>query len=242
MPTSTLPLDLGDDALGQRRLAAPGRPGQPQQGRSWRHRRGPWPAARHRRSPTSSPGRLYGAAAARATPPYVTLPGTSPHVSGHAEQPRTVVPEHGTQPVVAVAGRSAPREIGAHRGRGCSGSRCPGPPGRPVRRSRAILSWQRREGVHEVGADHGGVDVDVGEALDQVQVRGVLRRPAVRDHRRQRRMAASTSPIGPGPVCRPGIGPLPQCTTTGTPASASSPQTSPAADPAGRNPPPAGAP
>ena len=38
--------------------------------------------------------------------------------------------------------------------------------------------------------------------------------------------AASTAPNGPGPVCRPGSGPLPQCTTTGTPASASMPHTS----------------
>src|SRR4029453_4101856 len=28
----------------------------------------------------------------------------------------------------------------------------------------------------------------------------------------------STSPNGPGPVCRPGTGPEPQCTTPGTPA------------------------
>ena len=38
---------------------------------------------------------------------------------------------------------------------------------------------------------------------------------------------ASTSDMGPGPVNRPGIGPEPQCTTTGTRASASRPQTGP---------------
>src|SRR6478735_1798314 len=35
----------------------------------------------------------------------------------------------------------------------------------------------------------------------------------------------STACIGYGPVWRPGIGPLPQCTTTGVAASASSPHT-----------------
>ena len=36
---------------------------------------------------------------------------------------------------------------------------------------------------------------------------------------------ASTAETGPGPVCGPGVGPEPQCTMTGTRASASSPQT-----------------
>jgi len=36
---------------------------------------------------------------------------------------------------------------------------------------------------------------------------------------------ASTSPNGPGPVNGPGTGPPPQCTTTGTAASANCPQT-----------------
>ncbi len=41
---------------------------------------------------------------------------------------------------------------------------------------------------------------------------------------RSRGWRARSCPTGPGPVNRPGAGPDPQCITTGTPASASSPQ------------------
>jgi hypothetical protein len=47
----------------------------------------------------------------------------------------------------------------------------------------------------------------------------------------------STAPNGPGPVCRPGTGPEPQWTTTGTPASASRPQTASSSPARGSNPP-----
>jgi hypothetical protein len=48
---------------------------------------------------------------------------------------------------------------------------------------------------------------------------------------------ASTAPNGPGPVCSVPTGACPACTTTGTPASASSPHTSSSCGSMGENPP-----
>jgi hypothetical protein len=62
--------------------------------------------------------------------------------------------------------------------------------------------------------------------VDAFEVLAVLRHPEVRDDQRQPGMPGEQVGYRSGPRGGPGTGPDPQCVTTGTPVSASSPQTS----------------
>ncbi|PWW53655.1 S-DNA-T family DNA segregation ATPase FtsK/SpoIIIE [Actinokineospora spheciospongiae] len=119
------------------------------------------------------------------------LPGT---VLPDPEQPGTVVVQYGSQERVAEAGGGGPagdggdllgvgvgdaREVGAE-------DHAVGDVGQPA----GPVGGQRGDVGGEGDADHGGVEVDPGVAVEEVQREGQLRHPGVGEDGGERRVAA----------------------------------------------------